>query len=52
MVEAVVIKNYSQIDYPSQGLVARQGSKGVTIATNAWKLDVNGNKVAEKLCSR
>lgn len=47
MVEAVVIKDYSQIDYLSQGLVARPGFNGVAITTDAWKPDALGNKIAD-----
>lgn len=47
MLEAVVIKDYSTIDFIDQGLVARPGFNGVAMTTDAWTLDVQGNKVAD-----
>lgn len=47
MLEAVVVKDYSQIDFRAQGLTNRPGFNGVAITTDAWKQDTNGNKVAD-----
>lgn len=47
MLEAVVVKDYSTIDFMAQGLVARPGFNGVAMTTDAYTLDANNNKVAD-----
>lgn len=47
MIEAVVIKDYSNIDYASQGLRARPGFNGVAMTTDKWTLNANGQVVAD-----
>ncbi len=47
MLEAVVVKDYSTIDFMANGLIARPGFNGVAITTDPWTLDAQGNKVAD-----
>lgn len=46
MLEAVVVKDCSTIDFLAQGLKARPGFNGVAITTDAWTLNAQGVKVA------
>lgn len=47
MLEAVVIKDYSGIDYAAEGLIARPGFNGVAMTTDHWSTDAGGNAVAD-----
>jgi uncharacterized protein (TIGR03118 family) len=47
MLEAVVVKDYSTIDYMAQGLIARPGFNGVAMTTDKWTYDAQGNPVAD-----
>lgn len=47
MLEAVVVKDYSQIDFLAAGLKARPGFNGVAMTTDSWTLNAQGQKVAD-----
>lgn len=47
MLEAVVVKDYSNFDGAAQGLRGRAGFNGVAMTTDAWTLDAQGNKKAD-----
>lgn len=47
MLEAVVVKDYSTMDFMAAGLKARPGFNGVAMTTNAWTLNAQGQKVAD-----
>ena len=47
MLEAVVVKDYSTMDFMAAGLKARPGFNGVAMTTEGWTLDAQGRKVAD-----
>jgi len=47
MLEAVVVKDYSTMDFMAEGLKARPGFNGVAMTTDAWTLNAQGQKVAD-----
>lgn len=47
MIEAVVIKDYSTVDFQAQGLPARPGFNGVAMTTDAYTINSSGQKVAD-----
>lgn len=47
MLEAVVVKDYSLIQPAAQGLRVAPGYTGVAMTTDAWRLDAQGQKLAD-----